>query len=124
MKKTTMLLMAGLFVGVPAFAAQQREQHKWYILSFGDGECHAAAAIVPRAVTPEQVHNLLRNQGIVDNIDVTKDDAGNVDLVTISYSLPGHARVAMLWFPSSELCEDGKILAKTTGLLPDTEDLR
>jgi hypothetical protein len=32
-----MLLLAGLVAGVPAFAAQQKEQHHWYVLNFQDG---------------------------------------------------------------------------------------
>jgi hypothetical protein len=33
MKKTVMLMVAGLVTGVPAFAAQPREPHNWYVLS-------------------------------------------------------------------------------------------
>lgn len=124
MKKTAMLMVAGLVAGVPAFAAQQREPRNWYILSFQDGECHAAATFGPRIPTPEQFHNLLRSQGMVDDIQVGKDDDGNVISVTISLTPPGGAEVSMLWFPSDDLCELGKLSAKITGALPDTNDLK
>jgi hypothetical protein len=119
-----MLLVAGLAASVPAFAAQQGEKHNWYLLSFQDGECHAAATAAPRTPTPEQFHNALRNAGGVDEIHVDKDDQGNVNSVTISFTPPGGAEVSLLWFPSSDLCDIGKIAAETDGLLPDTKDLK
>jgi hypothetical protein len=115
MKQTAMLLVAGLVAGVPALAAQPGEQHNWYILSFKDGECHAAATFGPRIATPEQFHNLLRNHGVVDEIHVDKDDDGNVNSVTISFTPPGGTEGASLWFPSSDLCEMGKTLAEANG---------
>jgi hypothetical protein len=119
-----MLLLVGLMAGVPAFAAQQKEPHQWYVLSFQDGECHAATALFPRIASPEQFHNALRNDGIVDNIRVDKDDNGNVNFVLISFALPLRAEESTFWFPGSDKCELGKIGAKISGLLPDTSDLK
>lgn len=119
-----MLLLAGLMAGVPAIAAQQKEQHHWYILSFQDGECYAAAVIHPRIATPEQFHNPLRNQGVLDNIRVEKNNDGAVTLVIISYTSLRGEQGGSFWFPGSDQCEFGKIAARISGMLPDTSDLK
>jgi len=123
MKTAAMLLAAGLVVCPPAFA-QPREQHNWYLLSFKDGNCHAAATASPRTTTPEQFHNALRNAGVVDDIHVDKDDDGNVNFVIIGFTPPGGAEESLLWFPSRGLCEIGKVAAVANGELPDAKDLK
>lgn len=118
-------LIVGMLSGAHAFGAQQSEPHKWYVLSFQDGECHLAATVPDLgAANPEQYHNYLRNIGITDQIHVQKDGDGNVSGVVIIFKPPGSAVVGLWWFPSSDLCETGKTAAKSNGLLPDTKDLK
>lgn len=122
MKARFAAVVAAITAATPT-AAQAPSPNQWFVLSAADNKCHPAAQMFPLAATPERIHNYLRSQGVLDKIQVQKDEAGQVLYVTIVNTIHGDTG-SMLWAPDQQKCEAEKLILQQNGTIPNMNDLK
>jgi len=115
--------LATLSFGALIFTAHAAHARDWYILDFNTGTCVTGASAFPMAPTPETAHAVMRAGGTADTVQVRKNAAGEVVMVTQTFSENGSA-VTMMWFPAAGICEAAREMALANGALPDMDDLK
>lgn len=95
----------------------------WYILDYQTGTCVAADTVSPTTPTPEQFHKELRDEGTVDAVNVTKNDGGEVSMITFTFNKDS-SDVQLFWFPSTDGCEKVRKSEIANGSITDTNDLK
>lgn len=119
----TLALATAAVVGVSMFGVQTAQARDWYILNFGTGTCMAAETVDALTPTPEQFHLSLRNTGITDVTNVTKNANGDVAMVMINWDKHG-TQVSVMWFLDTVVCERVRQALIAKGALSNSDDLK
>ena len=116
MKKFLMAAVALAASAMPTMAAAPATT-TWYQLRFYNGKCERAKQ------SPAQIHEQLRQGGVVDNVNVDKNDSGAVYQVAVSFMY--HGQPTIMWFyPSADRCDAARQIAVDEGRIPDLNDLK
>jgi hypothetical protein len=123
--KSVSLLTKSTVLGLCAMMAMSHVAHarQWYVLDFKTGTCVEASTVFPKAPAPQKLHDAIRSGGVVDEVKVSKDDDGQVSMVTIGFTAKGNT-MELLWFPVADLCEKARKVAVEDGTIPDMNDLK
>ena len=114
------MLTAIVILGVSA-AAHTASARSWWVFDFENNACVLAAQRGPNTATPEALHRTLRKEGLIDTIEVKRNNNGDIVMVEISTRFPqdGHD-VSAHFFLSDAQC---RAFATPAGA-PNPEDLR
>jgi hypothetical protein len=115
-------LMLTVFITVGLSAAvQAASRHSWWVFDFENNACVLAAQRDPHTPTPEALHLSLRKEGLIDIIEVKRNNNGDIVMVEISTRFPADTHeVSAHFFLSEGRCRD---FATAAGA-PNPEDLR
>lgn len=112
----TAVIMLGLSATVHAASPRS-----WWVFDFENNACVLAAQRDPGAPTPAALHQTLRKEGLIDTIEVKRNNNGDIVMVEISTRFPQDAHeVSAHFFLSAALC---RAFAAAPGA-PNPEDLR
>ena len=116
-------MKTALLAAVAAIAlagSAQAETHKWYILDYSDAKCHPATEPTK---SPDAVHKMLRSNGIVDQIEVSRADDGSVTEADVE-SAPLGKDIVLRFFSTMNGCQVKLAEEVTDGNATPTDDLK
>jgi hypothetical protein len=92
----------------------------WTVLDYGKGKCVPGASEPAMMRSPATAHNALRAGGMVDNVNVVRDDNGKPTMVGVSFDDHG-TTTELDFFTTPELCAAALAIATDKGatLPPD-----
>jgi hypothetical protein len=108
-------------LALAAVQAQAAPKRTWFILSGADNECHPAKQVMPMAPTPEAFHRFARSGGLEDEVQVQKDDDGNVTSVMTKLQVQD---TTLIWFPDEWKCRIALMVLRQNGAMPSMDDLK
>ena len=116
--RTLIVMTAITMMATQADAAPKRD---WFILSGTDNECHPAKQVMPMAPTPEAFHRFARAGGLEDDVQVEKDDDGNVIGAVTKLR---DRDITLLWFADELKCQVALGILRQSGAMPSMDDLK
>jgi hypothetical protein len=120
MMRKQLVFTAIVMLGLSA-AVQAASRHSWWVFDFENNACVLAAQRDPNTPTPDALHRTLRKEGLIDTIEVKRNNNGDIVMVEISTRFPEDAHdVSAHFFLSEAQC---RAFATPAGA-PNPEDLR
>jgi hypothetical protein len=99
-----------------AGAAQARD---WWMLDVGNDRCLPPRALTGAERSPDMFERGVRQTMGIPQVDVKRDDSGNVHYVAINYD-----GSTLFWFTSVTGCDQFRQAGEASGLIINRNDLK